>query len=139
MELKNFSYSVSATITLSREEMDYIITCGENHYDSTCKNTAKGYKNRFDDSKEDITFNLSFREMDIISKMLESETSVKNLQFRGKWRGILWATRDESDRVNAFWMMNDTYSYTPTWRAKLREKHGDQKINPKTGTAMLAI
>jgi hypothetical protein len=95
MRQGNFSFKIMVDITISKEEVEYLIKVSERHYDLTCKQAGRpggfiyGWKNRFyfnritfDRVKKEVvegpepteaTITTDFAELDTVAKILEME------------------------------------------------------------------
>lgn len=89
MRQVDYEYTVKVRVELTRSEIDHAITMSQSHYDSVCRQASEpgpnaflnAFKTRLFDGEEDkATQVLSFRELDILSKILELPGSDMRLQ-----------------------------------------------------------
>lgn len=126
MKLKHFSFSVSANVLVTKAEIADIIKVAESHYDGACKRYANRLRFDLDYSfkeKDEITIFFDFDGLDTIAKILE-QGHLHGVDLYFKWSQIFRQVRDESERINAHWMMLDTEKYTQVYRDELKAKYG---------------
>lgn len=76
MEHRGYDYKVSACITLTRRELQLLMSMSEGHYDHTCRSLAGlggvlyGLKNYMEDS-DSVDATLSQRQINLLCKVME--------------------------------------------------------------------
>lgn len=115
MKVEGFQYEVAARLSIYRPEVKYLMTLAEAHYDSVCKQAAQmggflyGWWNRFEalDSGERVEVFLTWRDADMLCKILESEglfRAGENLHLASDYKALLRWMRTQHEVVN-----NTTY------------------------------
>ncbi len=127
MKIQHLAYSVSASIEIEKSEIEDIMRVAKEHYDYACKALAseRGILPVwiwFCHERDRATVDVKIGDADLITKTLEMEHHY-GVDLYSKWYGLLRAMIDDQERVNAPWMVQDTETFTQTYRDKLRGKY----------------
>ena len=110
MKFEKFAYEVESLIHLTRAEIDHLIVNSTAHYDGRCKEASKpgpegflwGFHNRMTyEEEKTIEVYVSWRQVDCICKILESEQRVSSgLRLYETFRDLLQKMSAEQRKIN---------------------------------------
>ena len=93
--MQQFTATISATLTLTREEVEYLAICAEHHYDHTVNMlvppgpgaTINGFRTcLIDPVATQVERDLRFREIDLLHKAIEFEDDIMARRLKRQFR-----------------------------------------------------